>query len=447
MKLRELAKRYKALDLRQKALHVQSFFLALFLVALPFNLTKQLPETGFISSAYSNGYFINYLLSYVSVQDIAATLLLAALIIGYFIKKERLNRGEKLTIFVWSSYMLLHNAIFMNFTTLLYSIRITIFLILIIYLRTFFNEIKSTARRLEIYKVLIYILCFSIVVQLLISANQVAQGNSLGLWYLGESQVSQGMINSSFLDIKGNYYLRAYGTFPHPNVLGGYLVISILALKSLKTHFNQDKFIKSIATISMLLALAAILLTFSRISILLGSIFILADQLETLTKYFKNRLLVIIPLTERVASIFSSADLSLQERLKLIESTEQIIRKSPWTGVGWQQFTAILSANPPVTINGISLIQPVHNIFLLLIAENGVILGSIISVLVLLFFILQIKTSNNRLLSTLVLTTLLTIGIWDHYLLTLPQGNALFVILALIPAIAATSTIKATQRS
>jgi hypothetical protein len=97
-------------------------------------------------------------------------------------------------------------------------------------------------------------------------------------------------------------------------------------------------------------------------------------------------------------------------------------------GVGIGEFTSNMGDTVPRSSNGILLLQPVHNIFLLIVSEIGLIGFGLYSTL--LYFFLKDRKFNLRLVISLV--TLFIIGMFDHYLFSLPQGLGVFLLIILI---------------
>jgi O-antigen ligase len=80
----------------------------------------------------------------------------------------------------------------------------------------------------------------------------------------------------------------------------------------------------------------------------------------------------------------------------------------------------------PRSLNGVLLTQPVHNIFLLCISEFGI-LGFILIFYVLFYGIVK----NIKRISwsgVLILFVIVVIGVFDHYLFSLPQGEVIFFV-------------------
>ena len=73
----------------------------------------------------------------------------------------------------------------------------------------------------------ILIIIIIAVIQSIIGIIQVIIQHSLGLIWLKESIISPIIPGVAKIVVSGQKYIRAYGLFPHPNILGGFLLFSI----------------------------------------------------------------------------------------------------------------------------------------------------------------------------------------------------------------------------
>ena len=97
---------------------------------------------------------------------------------------------------------------------------------------------------------------------------------------------------------------------------------------------------------------------------------------------------------------------------------------NPLTGIGLNQFTAVLPSYGVITAYT-SFLQPVHNIYLLWLSETGLV-G--ILLLFLLFRFISKQTPQYPLLSTVPIIMFMIIGTFDHYPLTIQTGQLLSVL-------------------
>jgi O-antigen ligase len=133
-------------------------------------------------------------------------------------------------------------------------------------------------------------------------------------------------------------------------------------------------------------------------------------------------------LSERVLNLFTGGDNSWSDRLELMRASLTMIKKNLLIGVGIGEFTSNMGDSVPRSSNGILLLQPVHNILLLIIAEIGLIGFGLYSIL--LYFFLKNRKFNLRFVIGLV--SIFIIGMFDHYLFSLPQGLVVFFLIILI---------------
>lgn len=320
--------------------------------------------------------------------------------------------------------------------------------------------------------------------QSLIAIAQFAFQRSLKLKFLGEtffdsSTSGIAKIHTAFGDL-----IRAYGTFPHSNVFASFIVLAIFCLFILMfRHFRfWPGFLLSIILFFLILSLA---LSFSRENILtflviyllyfLFLIFFLRKerQLEnldlnlnllnskkTLTIFIISIIFIIFILVLLFNEYRARLDVSLQEqaldvRFFYNKASIAIIKDKPILGVGLGNYVtslvdyqAFLRAAKKMTETfggGVYikeagskiapwLFQPVHNIYLLIASEIGII-GLIVF---LIFLILLLKEflkfyrnsdfeSKFKILNFgAILIIFLVVGLSDHYFWTLQQGRIMF---------------------
>ncbi len=233
-------------------------------------------------------------------------------------------------------------------------------------------------------------------------------------------------------------WLRAYGSLPHPNMLAGFLAAAMFF-----TIWLYQKTVKSFKKI-LLPAIFVILsfglfATFSK-SVILG---FSAAMILWLAGFFifkksreeKNYLLKFILIFIVVAAVFSvifwepvgtriyGAERleikSTAERLNYFDQAWQLIKNHPVLGVGLGNYTLAVHNEINPNLRAWDY-QPVHNIYLLILAELGI-MGLLLWLVLLFFIIKQLPIAHYPLL-----ITILAIGLFDHYLWTLYFGVILF---------------------
>lgn len=254
---------------------------------------------------------------------------------------------------------------------------------------------------------------FTVAFQALIGILQFLLQGDLGLHFLGEPLLSASMKSVAKIQLFGHDFLRAYGTFVHPNVFGAYLGVAIFSL-----FYLYPKRKKILGILFPILSLA-LLFTFSRgaaLALVFGMYF-----------YFrKSNFTAVLFAFLLLALIFSFAPLNtLTERIVHYLASVKMFFENPF-GVGAGNFTLVL----PDYLNFKLYpwqVQPVHNIFLLVLTELGFL--GFFALMSLLFFKakqLFVEKSPFRSLGLAMFAALIIFGISDHYLISMYQGQFLF---------------------
>ncbi len=211
-------------------------------------------------------------------------------------------------------------------------------------------------------------------INVLIGFGQIAGRGPLGI--PGELAIDAELSGAAIIEAGDVRWLRPYGLTFHPNVLGGYLATGLLlGLPLLRRRLYQ---------VVWLLLLLGLVATFSRAAWLAtaltlpAAIWWLAHR-HPRYRHALTQTLAIAALVGLGALLVFSSQLvtrlrgdSPTERVSIAERQVQIsvaldlIREQPWTGVGAGNFPLARSNITP---------QPVHNVFLLLAAEIGVLEG------------------------------------------------------------------------
>lgn len=280
----------------------------------------------------------------------------------------------------------------------------------------------------------LYVLVLGGLVQLLLIAFQFVGQESLGgiFYYLGERSFNVSTIGIAKFSFLGNDILRPYGSFPHPNVLAFYFFTVYFLL--LPFFFTKKDIYRKVITVFLALFAVGIFLTFSRSVIVL---FLLSNFAFLLwNKGFKSKItLVALTLLSLFGAVYFLVfagrfwgtlinDLSL--RFQLNQIATKLFLQNPILGVGLNNFFyhEIFFQK---TITPI-LLQPVHNIYLLMLAQTGI-AGL---ALVLLFLKKTVKTLKDKTGDYLfykglfiVFISILILGLVDHFFLTVQQGQLL----------------------
>lgn len=296
-------------------------------------------------------------------------------------------------------------------------------------------------------KILFASFLIGIIFESLLSFLQYLNQGSIGgfFYFFGErafNSQTPGIANAS---INGQLFLRPYATFSHPNVLAGFLVIAMLYLFLL-----LKKEMKIYLLVGIVIGTISLFLTLSRTAIFLWIIYMIVLFGSYFVKKYKNGFpnkkilastvifLVLIVgsylifqnsfLLQRF-SLTKLSDESLVERGQLINQSFLMVKSNPVFGVGINNFFNNLSfSNNQLAI---SLIQPVHNIFLFIFSETGLI-GLCFFVFIFYKAIRKLfykSLQKERKYLLLLLFAIIFLGFFDHYFLTIQQGQILFSII------------------
>jgi len=279
-------------------------------------------------------------------------------------------------------------------------------------------------------------------IQSFLAIYQFFNQSVFGSKWLGMAEQVASHLGVSAIEVGDTRWLRAYGSFPHPNVLAGFLVVSILLAIYLIDQYPKK--IGHYLTLSLPVLLLGLLTTFSRsafMALILGLIVYqilnkLVFKKNIITKpvliiIFSLVVFVLVLWPFMVTRITGHARLELisrQERLKQINLTKEIIQNNLFLGTGLGNYTLTVYQKIPNFASWIY--QPVHNIYLLIWSELGLI-GLILWLAVLVYLAINLIKSRHKLnpekiVSLSLLIILLTIGFFDHYLWTLNCGILLW---------------------
>ncbi|HZJ18646.1 MAG TPA: O-antigen ligase family protein [Patescibacteria group bacterium] len=399
------------------------FFFYLLILFLPTQVGKHF----WLQSSFVYGLRIDYLSPTLYLTDI----LILIILIFFFLKRikdgnifKKINSKNAKLIAI-TAVILLGSSIFAkNQHVSFYGlVKFLEFLFLSIFI---VNTIKS-------FKTIFIVLSFSVIYESVIAIAQFLSKGSLGggLYFLGERTFTgqtPGIANAS---LGGELILRAYGTFSHPNVLAGFLVVimSAILVKMLKEKNSQ----RIIYWLAMVLGTIALFLTLSRVAIIIWfiSLFLILLAKHKLRKktfwlfmtvlFFLLSLFIFFPLFLRFTEI-SLSQASIHERILLMQIAFQMFIKNPIFGVGINNFIVML---PAITkIKSLYLLQPAHNIYFLILAETGI-LGFFGFILLIFYSIKRISKVSPFFPSIIII---LFLGLFDHYFLTLQQGQLLLSI-------------------
>ncbi len=226
----------------------------------------------------------------------------------------------------------------------------------------------------------------------------------------------------------GNRILRVFGSFPHPNILGGFLALTlVISIWYLIKEKHNNCWLCFFIVVQSL----GLLFTFSRSAIIAAVAGIITIMIIGLIKKipraFTTGLATIILLTILSSYIFQFIHVSISTRFNSINPIQKqsqiervdqykesfIIWKNNWLlGVGYGNYIPALIKQFPKHEHW--WYQPVHNSLWLMIIEGGI--GLTISLITLLYLIFKKIRSENFLFVLPTLIPLFILLLLDHYL-------------------------------
>lgn len=285
----------------------------------------------------------------------------------------------------------------------------------------------------EILKISL-IFSLEVFLESILSFVQYFSQRSVGgiLYFFGErtfSSQTPGIANAS---LAGELVLRPYGTFSHPNVLAGFLLVAMVIILFALRKTNKGKFIKLILYLSLSLGFFSLILTMSRLAILLWFLILTITGVAMFRKKIKRKAgLILLFLTMLGVGMFftflrfrffeiSIRDEFFTQRIDLLKSSILMFKSSSILGVGLNNFLVNLPFFQ-VSQGNVFLMQPVHNIYFLILSETG-----FVGLLFFLIFLKRALFAAKKKQFLLPLLCVLALGLVDHYFLTLQQGQLLF---------------------
>jgi len=392
--------------------------LLLLIFLLPFQLGRHFwPEASFVY-----GLKVDYLSPTVFLTD----LVLLFFLIAFMIEEKVFKNPQKLfasfgdkvcfSVFVLILGLTTAGAIF-PWLAFLKAVRFLFLFVLVLILK---NNKFSLSK-------IVFVLSLSCFYSCLLALAQAIYQSSLGFpfWLLGERDFNLGSLGVAKAVLDSRLFLRPYASFSHPNSLAGFLLTSLfLILKVLRKE--KDNHRREWYHLVLSLSLVTIFLTFSRTGWLVF-ILLFPPALFWFSKRKKFVTLALLMFFPLVAFYFLktlpfSTPEALTQRWDLIKIALTAWRDNLFSGVGLNNFLKIV----PRFWSGKKtfLLQPVHNIYLLTLAETGIIGG--LFLLAVLVGLVKKLFQEKRIFVFLSLLAILLTGLFDHYWLTLWQNQLLF---------------------
>lgn len=236
-------------------------------------------------------------------------------------------------------------------------------------------------------------------------------------------------------------WLRAYGTFNHPNIFGGYLVFVIIFTFLLLQRVKNKKQIIFLNCV-LLLQTMGIFFTFSRsawlvwiVSVVFIFLYYFLSKKKVVWSamfnlvFFTILFSVFFPLVQARVEVRSRLETkSISERIGGYREALDIWDNHKYFGVGPGNYT--IASHNFEQLKYETYYQPVHNIFLLFVVENGIVGFAFVTFMLVAFIIYYSSIMDkSRVFFSISLVLIYPIlGLFDHYLLSSYVGIMILVV-------------------
>src|SRR3989344_5907952 len=390
-------------------IHRNLFFIIIFLI--PLNLGKHF----IFRFSYVNGLLSDYLIPTLFVTDLLIILLLLIWFVDLLINLKPFNFKSNYLSFLFLT---------------LYLASLFLYVLFFIYVINNFDFKRDL-------KTFLIVVCASVILQTVLSLLQwINQGSVFNNYlFFGEQPYSfstQGIVKESLFGVSK---IPPYGTFRHPNVLAAFMSLFLVFIAFAGIKAKVDKRLLVVAFVGGFSVLA---ISFSRFAIISFVFAVVSYFLISKLKKLGATVCLLIVLLIILAGIslpaipfkqFLIEDPSFSIRADLIKATYKTVGQDILFGVGLNnnlvQIKDLLLKN-----EFLRFIQPVHNLFLLVLSESGVFALTffvlfLYSVLYKLFSVSNFSDPVWRVLLINVFQ-LLILGSFDHYFLTIHQTMLIF---------------------
>lgn len=322
------------------------------------------------------------------------------------------------------------------------------------------NKINIAAFTQRVAWILVIISCM----QCALGIYQYFHQHSFGLSFLGELDMRHFPFHNPgkhlWLFDKSpacEFLYRASGTFTHPNILGGFLFCAVMASFYLFLR-TETQYKRALLIPIVVLQIFTLYIVFSRSAILalvFSTLIWGFYQFKTLPKHNGFRSPIFRRFSILASTILLSALLGMtifysqlvarggiinynavttyadSERIQYLKMAIDMIKEHPLLGIGFNNFQLYEDPIQP-GYPGHIFFSKVHNIYLLIASEMGMISGALF--LLFIFSILkkswkgiwQKEISQEKIFLLSVFLGLLFIGACDFYLVHTPHGRILF---------------------
>jgi O-antigen ligase len=279
----------------------------------------------------------------------------------------------------------------------------------------------------------------------IIALIQVSIQGSLGWGMLGELRLDVAQSGISVLLVAGDRWLRPYGFLPHPNVLGGFFSVATLAVAGWVLAPDARGTTRYVLVLCLCVGFYALLLTFSRgawLGFAVGGLVALPYVWRQWRRLLPALVALVIVggvfvgqyypllLTRAGVGQANTEMRSIADRVVYTRIAQIAIAERPLTGHGANNYpwyaANYLFYNTDYDLRG----DNVHNIYLGIWSDLGVIGVGLFMAMLTCGLLAALHTpSIERVACVAGVIGWMFTGLFDHYMWTLPQMQALWLLL------------------
>lgn len=314
----------------------------------------------------------------------------------------------------------------------------------------FFSDIKHLRKG---GRIMLWTYIGLLISQCFIAWYQFFMQKSLGLYFFGESPIGQLLPGVAKIVSHETTLVRAYGTFPHPNIFSAFLMIGIALIGwQILVSISRKRLV--LLYILLFMAITTLIMTFSRAGWLgtvvsltvMGVLYLIKNGINKRGIYFSIAVLVSLVINIAIFQQFlitrtTITDAAVRERVFYNKMGVEMIKDHPLSGLGIGSSVLHMKQYAGIDLKPWE-IQPIHNYYLLTAAETGIVgfilLVGFFAYLATKLFKKTLKTIESpvymrRIFLIGILFGIFTIMLFDHYFYTLQSTQIIFwAILGLI---------------
>lgn len=289
------------------------------------------------------------------------------------------------------------------------------------------------------------------VCQSVLAAWQFFTQKAIAFKWLGMAEHLPWILGDQVVEFVGGRMLRAYGSFPHPNMLAAFLAIAIILSIGIYLK-SSNKWGKYFALASLVINSAGLFFTFSRaawiglfITLFFYGLLIFWIYHRRELDYIKLFAAILMPFI-LLSAIYPALVLtrfglgddferleikSIEQRADYTDQALEIIKANFMTGIGIGNYTWAVHEQLDDDLESYDY-QPVHNVYLLILAELGV-FGLLFFIYLIAAVLLKIDLKSRlNLAFAMCFLFFAFIAFFDHFLWTMAVGlYLLFLIFAI----------------